>query len=347
MFGAKHIAKSRFVFMALPLAFALAACNGNNNAAYIGDPEKAFLNAKSYFEDNQSSDYGYPSEVASLSVGRVDLGRKLFHDKRLSKFGDFACATCHNPKSSFTQNDRAMPKGATAQNGGRNAPSLYDIALNASFNHDGSAGSITQQAFGPLTNVNEMANTSVEEVALRIATYEDYTKFFQYAYNGEISPRTVTGALAAYQTTILTGPNALDKWLKSGRKRGLNLKEVAGFNLFVGKAGCSSCHTISGSSPRLTDNKFHDTGYRSIGREEADEGRYRVTGVSSDKYAFRTPSLRNVALTAPYMHDGGLKTLPQVISFFNDNQNLGLTASERAALHLFLKALTSKRRPTK
>lgn len=342
-----HIIQS--LICTLMLCLMLAACNSSDIGDYSDDPEKSYITTKNYFNSIQVpyGNYGN-AELEELTVGRIDLGKKLFYDKRLSKYGDLACSTCHDPKSAFTENNKSLPTGTSAQLGGRNAPSLYDVALNSTFNRDGSAASISSQANGPLTNPLEMANASLEAVAIRISKLRDYQRYFNYAYSGEINGQTISRALASYQYTLLTGPNKFDIWSKNGRKGVLSIDERAGFDLFTGKAGCVSCHTISEKTALFTDHKFHNIKYRDTLDEdlrEKDKGRYMVTGNPKDVYAFRTPSLRNVSLTGPYMHDGRISSLEDVISFFDKTQSLGLTKNEKRELEVFLHALTSKIRP--
>lgn len=328
---------------AMVIASTLGACR--QGAGYSANPIKALETTKAYLEENPA--YEAEQASASLSVGRIGLGKKLFFDKRLSNNGRFACATCHVPEQGYTQNDRALPDGTSAAAGGRNAPSLYDVVARSSLLRDGKASSLEAQASNPLLDKREMANSSMEALAIRVRRMRDYDRFFAYAYGGKATPERIAAALAAYERTLVTGPSRFDQWKYQGRNT-LSQRQVDGYNLFVGKGGCVRCHTIGSKSAPLTDGKFHDTGYSATKPPEIagiDTGRHAVTGDPADKFAFATPSLRNVALTGPYMHDGGLKTLSAVVDHFNDAGKLGLNSPEKAALVDFMQALTSKRRP--
>ncbi|MEM7303517.1 MAG: cytochrome c peroxidase [Pseudomonadota bacterium] len=328
----------------LPVAL-VAACTPEGRQ-YSSSPADALEETQEYLAKSK----GYESEKnsSSLSVGRIALGKKLFHDKRLSIDGNSACSTCHNPVEAYTQNRRSVPPGASRRTGGRNAPTLYDVVYRRPLFRDGRANTLEAQVDGPLLAANEMANPSMEHLAARVRGMKDYERFFLYAFSKPADEASIRSALSAYQRTLITGPSRFDQWKFDGRKRRLKKNEIAGYELFVGKGGCSSCHTIGETSAPLTDNQFHDTGYSRTKPAEfasVDTGRHGVTKNSADKFAFRTPSLRNVALTAPYMHDGGLKSLRDVIAFFNESRSLELTAQERADLEVFLRSLTSLRRP--
>ena len=229
-----------------------------------------------------------------------------------------------------------------------------------------------------------MANPSLGHVIAKIAGFEDYRAPFDKAFGAGPSPDRLGAALAAYQRSLLSAGSPFDRWKYGGEAAALGARERQGFELFTGKAGCSSCHTIGEKSALFSDGAFHDTGYgwqreqerqgkgglisveiapgvttvitqdvaRSVGDPPpADLGRYEVTKDPVDRWRFRTPSLRNVALTAPYMHDGKLRRLGEVIAFYNDGgvphegidariKPLGLEAQEIVALVAFLKSLT-------
>lgn len=324
------------------VSLALAACT---RGGYSANPVKALETTKAYLSENPV--YEAEEAVESLSVGRIALGKKLFFDKRLSRNGKFACATCHVPEQAYTQNNRALPEGASALQGGRNAPSLYDVVARTSLLRDGEAASLEAQARNPLLDEREMANPSMEALTARIRQMRDYDRFFAYAYGGPATPDRITKALATFERTLVTGPSPFDLWKYQGRNN-LTHSQVDGYNLFVGKAGCANCHFIGTKSASFTDGKFHDTGYSQTKPVEVasiDTGRHQVTGNPADKFAFATPTLRNIALTGPYMHDGGLKTLADVVDHFDTAGELGLTSREKAQLVDFLNALTSKRRP--
>lgn len=321
----------------------LAACTGGDRR-YSSDPVEALRLTSEYLKEDPS--YTSDDALSSLSVGRISLGRKLFFDRRLSPDGRFACASCHDPDDAYTENDRAVPAGAGA--GGRNAPSLLDVVNRSVLFHDGRASLLEKQVMEPLLDRREMGNQSMDVLAARIRSMPDYDRFFAYAFNDVASPEHIAAALSAYQRTLITGPNDFDLWRYGGKPNRLTTRQVDGYNLFVGKARCATCHLIGQRSASFTDEKFHDTGYsatRPGAGSKSDTGRFAVTGNEQDRFAFRTPTLRNVALTGPYMHDGGLKTLDEVVDFFDTSGNLGLRADEKADLVDFLETLTSRERP--
>ncbi|MEL6966600.1 MAG: cytochrome c peroxidase [Pseudomonadota bacterium] len=333
------------VVPALSIGVALSACT-QDGGRYSSNPVDALNQTKAYLEQQEA--YAGTQQLATLTAGRIDLGKKLFHDKRLSASGQVACATCHNPSEGYTQNKRSLPAGASQALGGRNAPSLYDVISRRTLFHDGRAASLESQAKGPLLNQREMANTSMEALAVRMRGYRDYERFFSYAYGAPANAGNIAAALAAYQRTLITGPNRFDLWRYQNKASALSPKEVRGYQLFTGKARCSTCHTIGPKSAPFTDEGFHQTGYERTKPEAlrgADLGRFAVTGQPADRFAFRTPTLRNIALTAPYMHDGRLQSLHAVVSFFNREQDLQLTGDEQDQLVAFLRALTSAKRP--
>ncbi len=322
----------------------LAACSSLSDE-YADNPVSAFKRAEGYLTDQVEP----AASVSSITVGRIDLGKKLFHDKRLSAHGSRSCGTCHDPAQGFTENGKAVPDGLSVRTAGRNAPTVLDVVMRKSFFWDGRAATLEEQMVEPFTNKNEMANASMEALAARVREMPDYDRFFSYAFGEPARPENIASAIAAYQNTLVTGPNRFDLWRSNDRKGKLSESEMAGYKLFAGKAGCSACHTIGPGNATFTDEKFHDTGYWKSKPEaygDVDKGREGVTGARKDRYAFRTPSLRNVALTAPYMHDGGLKTLRDTVEFFNRSGELELEDAEIDQLVDFLKALTSKERPS-
>jgi cytochrome c peroxidase len=258
-----------------------------------------------------------------LTRAKVELGRKLFSDKRLSADGTVACVSCHDPQFAF--GDRhALAIGMGGQTGARRAPRLVNRGYGTSFFWDGRAQTLEQQVMQPIANPLEMAS-SPRDAAARAGVGE-----------GEMRD-----ALASYVRTILSGNSAFDRYM-AGDTAAMSATEQLGLRLFTTKADCSGCHV----GPNFTDERFHNTG----AGNGNDPGRASVTGREEDRGAFKTPSLRDAARTPPYMHDGSLATLEDVIEFYDKGgranaqldpeiRPLHLTAPEKAALALFVRAL--------
>lgn len=261
-------------------------------------------------------------EANPLTKEKVELGRKLFFDTRLSRDNTVSCATCHNPKLAFTD-ERPLATGIGGQKGNRRVPRLLNRVYGTSFFWDGRAATLEDQVTQPISNPKEM-DLQVEEAAARAG----------------VDPATLRNALASYVRTILSGDSPYDRYLQ-GDAAAFTDRQRAGLKLFRGKAGCAGCHV----GPNLTDERFHNTG---VGWP--DDGRYAVTRRDADKGAFRTPSLREAARTPPYMHDGSIATLEQVIDHYDKGgkanpsldpeiRELKLSAEEKSQLIEFLKAL--------
>lgn len=221
------------------------------------------------------------------------LGRQLFFDTRLSADGHVSCASCHRPDQGWTVRTPTA-SGARNQRGRRNPPGLHDVASRPHWAWDGAATSLTAQSLRPLTDAVEMANPSLEAVAERIG----------------ISPSTMGEALAAFQQT-LHKPTRFDRFAQ-GDHRALSNQELQGLHLFRTKARCANCHF----GPTLSDGKFHNLGIAFFGEPSQDLGRHAVTGRCDDVARFRTPSLRHVAQTAPYMHHGLFDSLAGVLHLY-------------------------------
>jgi len=287
-------------------------------------------------------------EQNQLTIARVALGRRLFFDGRLSKDETVSCATCHRPEHGFASPD-ALAVGIDGRVGTRNAPTLLNRAYGASFFWDGRAASLEQQALRPIENPLEM-DTRVETVLKRLKDAPDYRRQFAVAYEEGICAESLAKALASFQRVLLSGNSAVDRF-HSGEFGALTDQQRQGLWIFESRGRCWKCH----SGRNLTDERFHNTGV-SWGSEPIDLGRFSVTGKDEDRGRFRTPTLRSVAETAPYMHDGSLTTLRQVVDFYDqggtDNPHLdhemkplGLSVQDKAALVAYLKALTGEGPP--
>ena len=281
------------------------------------------------------------------SSARVALGRELFADTRLSGTGDRSCATCHDPKRAFAD---GRVHGAAIGGGDlrRNTPALWDVGWNTSFYWDGRARSLEAQAAIPITHPDEMAG-DWSAIVLRLKADVALDVRFHQAFSERpaIQPATILAALAAYERTLASPVSRFDRWI-AGDAAALNEQEIAGFRLFTGKAGCVGCH----SGWRFTDGRFHD-----IGLPSDDPGRGAVSGGVPGLKAFKTPSLREIRWSAPYMHDGSKATLDDVLDHYasgfvtrpglstNVVRGLTFTSGERAALLSFLHALSSPTLP--
>ncbi len=277
-----------------------------------------------------------------LTAEKVELGRRLFFDPVLSRDRSVSCSTCHRPDRYFTDG-RARGHGVDGQVGRRNVPSVLNAAYGRTFFWDGRAPSLEAQALQPIQDELEM-DLELDELERRLRGEEVYVSAFRRAFEGEaVSADNVARALASYVRTLRSGDAPIDRYL-AGDDTALSAEAQRGLHLFTGRANCSSCHL----APLFTDHQFHNTG---VSWGSGDVGRQATTGRDEDGGAFKVPSLRNVAQTAPYMHDGSLATLDEVIDFYDrgGGQNpdldeeirpLGLSGEERSALRAFLAALT-------
>ena len=326
----------------------------------------------------------YPSSAAP-SKAVVDLGRKLFMDRRLSSNNTLSCAMCHVPEQGFAAIELATSVGIEGRSLRRNAPTLLNVAYVRELFHDGRSGSLEHQAWEPLLNAIEMGNPATLDVLKKIRAMPDYAGRFEAAFGGAgANERTIGAALAAYQRTLVAGDSRFDRWRYGGDKTALSASEQAGFAVFAGKGRCIACHSVGEKDALFSDARFHNTGIgfgrgkgasdpahrylvqlapgvvTALGEAElasvsepvqGDTGRQEVTKKLADKWAYRTPTLRNVAITGPYMHDGSLATLEAVIDYYQhggiDNpgknplvQPLQLSADDKRNLAAFLRSLT-------
>ena len=278
------------------------------------------------FPDIEDPGLGLPPilvpEHSKLSKSIVKLGEKLFFDKSLSRDGSISCATCHVPDQGFTQNDKPKSIGIDDKIGRRNTPTLLNVAFAESLFSDGRSSSLEEQAWQPILAEDEMGNLSVSEVLDRISADNKYQNMFKDSFGEKsINKNNVAVALSAYQRSLVSGGSAYDRWYYESEADAMGPSAQRGYQLFAGQAQCWQCHQIAGPGVLFNDNLFHNTGvsFRShkLGLSE-DLGRYEITKLEYDKRSFKTPTLRNVALTAPYMHDGSLSTLEEVVKFYNN-----------------------------
>ena len=361
---------------------------GYESTAYVTDSKvviQALGERQRLVELSENSPLGLPAVAQALNPAEIDLGRQLFFDRRLSKNETLSCAMCHIPEQGFTQNELATPVGHLGKGVRRNVPSLYNVAFAENLFLDGREQSLEEQIWSPLLAENEMANESREAVLVKLAQNPHYRARFAATFNEGLTATTLGRALAAYQRALLSGDSPFDRWhfgADASVSQGVTAEPypsqaARGFSVFQ-NSGCASCHQIGKASALFTDGQFHNTGtgYRRSGRALrppsvqlapgifvvptvdaetetfTDDGRYEVTGLEADKWRYRTPSLRNVALTAPYMHDGSIATLEGVVAFYAEGgggdplqdprtQSLTLSQSDQDALVVFLRTLTS------
>lgn len=288
----------------------------------------------------------YPAD-ALPSEERVALGRKLFFDPGLSIDSTVSCATCHKPELAFTDGlEKSL--GHAGQVTARNAPTLYNVAWHPYFFKEGGNPRLESQMLGPLENAEEMA-TNVPLLIDRINRNAEYRKLFKKAYGTDtIDFYHLSRAIATYERSLVSGFSRWDAWYYKGEHT-LNDEEVAGWRLFTGKAGCIGCH----NGPDLTNYSFQNIGLYEV---YADVGLYRRTRDSADLGKMKTPSVRNVIYTAPYMHDGSMKTLEEVVEHYNKGgkphpakspliKPLQLTEAEKKQLVALLKAMSDTSMP--
>ena len=262
-----------------------------------------------------------PAELASVSAiapppvapGVAALGQRLFGDPRLSRSNAVACISCHNPAHAFADSAR-VSVGHEGRPGQRNTPGLLGVAQLKALFWDGRAASLEVQALGPLRHADEMA-MDVPALAAKLARLDDYNKQFDAAFGqaGGVTLARILSALAGYQRTLLPPATRFDAFME-GERTVLNDRELLGLHLFRTKARCMTCH----SGALLTDQQFHNLGLAFYGRKKYEDlGRYLVTGQAQDVGKFRTPSLRGVAQSGPWMHNGLFPQLAGVLNMYN------------------------------
>lgn len=283
---------------------------------------------------------------------RVELGKKLFFDTRLSGDGNMSCASCHSPLYGWSD---GLPtaRGAKSMVLGRASPTVVNTAYNSVQMWDGRKKSLEDQAMGPMQADVEM-NTDLDKLFAFLNANEGYRELFARAYPGEpIGPDTVSKAIASFERTIVSRDSPFDQWV-AGRKDAMSADQVQGFALFVDpkKGNCAACH----SGPNFTDNSFHNLGLASFGKSNADMGRFAIRALPALKGAFKTPTVREAANTGPYFHDGSAATLEQVVEHYRkggdvthnlskDMKPLDLTATEVKQIVAFMQALSTPPRP--
>ena len=320
-----------------------------------------------------------------ITPEKVKLGERLFHEKRFSADGTVSCASCHKPELAFTDG-LPVAEGIRKQKGTRNTPTVVNAAYYTTQFWDGRRASLEEQAKDPFVNPIEHGLPSHEPILEVVRKDPYYRKAFRKVFG--VAPEAVTidhvvKAIAAFERTVVSGDSPFDRYLYGGDKSALSESAIRGLKIFRTKGRCVDCHKIEQTSATFTDNDFHNlgVGFQRIAprlheivakfreakakganldesvltqAEVSELGRFAVTGRISDLGRFKTPTLRNVAVTAPYMHDGSLKTLEEVVEFYDKGgeandfldggiRPLKLTEQEKKDLVEFLKSLTSPR----
>jgi cytochrome c peroxidase len=283
-----------------------------------------------------------------VTAAKVALGRKLFFDRRLSSNNTISCALCHVPEQGFANNELATAIGIEGRTVRRNSPTIYNAAYAELLFHDGRERRLEHQIWGPLLAANEMGNPSIGYILEKLRHMPDYEGLFEGAFGGDgLTMENIGRALASYERTLLSADSPFDRWRFAGDQNAASAPAKRGFALFTGKAGCATCHRVGEHQALFTDQRWHNTGigYRqamtrpprkldvqvspgvflridpaviaaATERRPNDLGLYEITARPEDRWKYKTPSLRNVALTAPYMHDGSIQSLREVVEFY-------------------------------
>jgi len=318
-----------------------------------------------------------PPEIPAdnpLTAAKVELGKKLYFDPRLSKDDTVSCATCHDPRTGFTEH-KTVSDGVGGAKGVRNAPTVLNAAFFSQQFWDGRSPTLEVQSVQPLINPVEMAMPDHAAVEKKLAGLPEYAPLFQKAFgDSKVTITRVGQAFASFERTLITLDAPIDRFL-AGDTKAISESAARGWELFNGKARCATCHAHASVFPLFTDDKYHNVGvaakaldFESLARKVEGKpedlphlshepgvnqlGRFLVTKQRQDMGAFKTSHLRNIALTAPYMHDGSEATLVDVIAFYDKGGNpnpwldggmrpLGLTEQEKADLVDLLETFTS------
>ncbi|MFZ5863071.1 MAG: cytochrome-c peroxidase [Nitrospirota bacterium] len=276
---------------------------------------------------------------------KIELGKMLFFDPRLSANDHWSCATCHSPSFGYSDGlPRSLGFGDEKELG-RHSPTVINIAYNTAQFWDGRAATMEDQATGPIVASREM-NSDPKQMISEVTSIPFYSEKFKEVFGGPPSMKTIGMAIASFERTIVTGESKFDRYAK-GDKKALTDQEKRGLTMFISKAACTQCH----NGPNFTDSSFQNLGVPQEGPLAEDHGRFEVTKDPKDKGAFKVPSLRNISMTAPYMHTGVFETLDEVVAFYNkgggshSNKSpkiipLNLTDAEQKDLVAFLNTLT-------
>lgn len=317
---------------------------------FLSSPMLSEMSSSTVNVDDLRSAYTRPVEIPfpednPYSEEKEKLGKLLFFDPRLSRENNLSCASCHNPSFGWEDNQKTSV-GTPMSRLGRHTPTILNLAWGELFFWDGRAGSLEEQALGPIGAEGEMAQDMVALIG-ELNEIEGYRSLFEEAFPGEgITPENIGKAIATYERTIVSEKAPFDLWVQ-GDDDAIPSSAKRGFVLFNTKAKCASCHD---------GWNFTDWGFYNIGLPGNDKGRFEVLDIAALKYTFKTPGLRNIAERTPYMHDGSLKTLMDVVDHYNDGfvqgetladdiVPLGLTQEEKEDLVAFMLTLSSDDKP--
>ncbi len=310
---------------------------------------------------------------------KIELGRLLFNDARLSGDGTISCASCHQPEKAFTDG-LPVAEGINGQKGTRNAPTVVNSVFYQTFFHDGRAASLEEQALGPFLNPIEHGLKDKKNLAEIVKQDKKYLEKFAEVFGiskDQITAEHIAKAIASFERTVINGNSLFDQYFYGRKREVLSESAARGSRIFRRKGNCSNCHEMNWKNAFFSDNNFYNIGVGSkklnpvlddflrkirsgvdpekvnlTAQQRSELGRFNVTKIIADIGKFKTPSLRNVALTGPYMHDGSIASLEEVIDYYDkggdDNQfkdsaifPLKLTDQEKKDLVAFLRSLTS------
>jgi len=290
---------------------------------------------------------GFPEilfpEGNEFTKARWELGKSLFYDPALSKSGKISCGSCHNPKLAFSDNV-AFSIGDNEAIGSSNSPSLVNVAYQPYYTRAGGVSTLEMQVLVPIQEHDEL-NTNIVDLAIKLKENPEYAAAAFECYDRELDPYVIVRAIANFERSFISGNSTYDKYAFQGKKSAINAEQLNGLKLFFSdKTNCSTCHS---------DFNFSNYAFENNGLYEVypDSGRMRLTRLETDRALFKVPSLRNAALTAPYMHDGSKQSLAEVVAHYNSggknhpNKNslirpLGLSQKEQNELVAFLESLT-------
>lgn len=281
-----------------------------------------------------------------LTTQKRDLGKLLFFDPRLSVDNTISCTSCHRPENAFSDIS-AVSAGVLGLAGNRNTPTAINRVFSSVQFHDGRASSLESQATQPIVNAVEMGMPNVASVVTKLNNISGYRDLFQSAFGTDVTALGLEQALATFQRTLLSGNSRVDHF-QAGNSIALTPSETRGRNVFNGRGRCDACH----GGANFSDESFHNLGV-GINNAKPDLGREVVTGNPNHRGQFKTPTLREISLTAPYMHDGSILSLADVVDFYdqggeanpnlaNQIQVLGLSVQQKSDLVNFLSALTGE-----
>lgn len=310
--------------------------------------ESAKPKAEDYLTPNREDleMFARPAEVPQgknnrSTPARIELGKRLFFDPRLSGSNFISCATCHNPAMGWSDGQKTAV-GHGMQVLGRATPTILNTAYQRTQFWDGRASTLEEQALGPIVAAGEM-NQPLDELVVELKAIPGYVEMFASAYPGEgITAETIAKAIATFERTAIATESDFDRWLAG--KNSMSREALWGFVVFKGKGNCTACHT----GHNFTDDKFHNIGLKGV----ENPGRYAIEPKAGLKGVFKTPTLRDTALTAPYMHNGAYATLEEVVEHYDaggfknggdpseDMKKLNLSMEDKKALVAFLKTLT-------